>query len=446
MKIAPARDAAFQILLKVATTDAHSDDLLRTRRMDTLTLQDRALVTTLVFGALRWQMKLDSRIRPFLSRPDTKLSTVVETSLRLGAFQLLYLDRIPAYAAINDSVELCKQAGDAPASRMVNAVLRKVAKLPREPEPEAQTPVQIADVFAHPLWLVDRWSSVYGLATTQAICRFDQQPASISVRLLDPNSERDLAEEDIKLESGDFLTAARRVVSGDIIRSRAFRAGRVRIQDEGSQLVAELAGSGSRILDVCAPPGGKTAILAERNPQASITAWDISKRRLDEMRLNFASAPDRINFEVRDAAAANLNPEYDLILCDVPCTGTGTIGRNPEIRFRVSEADIARQHARQVQILCTSLAGLAPGGRLLYSTCSLEPEENEAVVAECLTANPGFTLHSFDETIQSLADSEILTPQGAERISTSALKNGFLRTIPGLHNCDGFFAALLMRN
>ena len=453
MKVAPARDAAFQILLKVASTDAHSDDLLRTRRMDALTPQDRALVTTLVFGALRWQMKLDTRIRPFLSRPDTKLSTVVETSLRLGAFQLLYLDRIPTYAAINDSVELCKQAGDAPASRMVNAVLRKVAKLPREPEnPKTQTATQIAEAFAHPRWLVDRWSSVYGLATTQAICRFDQQPASISIRLLDPAAERELAEEDIQLESGDFLTAARRVVSGDIIRSRAFRAGRVRIQDEGSQLVAELAGSGehigapSRILDTCAAPGGKTAILAERYPQVSITAWDISKRRLDEMRLNFASTSERITFEVRDAAAACPNPEYDLILCDVPCTGTGTIGRNPEIRFRVSEADIARQQARQVKILSTSLAGLAPGGRLLYSTCSLEPEENEAVVAECLAANPGFVLRSLDETIQSLADSEILTQQGAERIRSSALKNGILRTIPGLHNCDGFFAALVMRN
>jgi 16S rRNA (cytosine967-C5)-methyltransferase len=247
------------------------------------------------------------------------------------------------------------------------------------------------------------------------------------------------------LEPGEFLTFARRVASGDVIRSRPFRERRVRIQDEGSQLVAELAGAGAKILDICAAPGGKTAILAERNPQATITAWDISKRRLEAMRRIFAPSGDRIKFEVHDAAEAKLKPEYDLILCDVPCTGTGTIGRNPEIRFRIDEDEITRQQDRQVKILSSSLAGLAPGGRLLYSTCSLEPEENEAVVAECLRLNPDFTARPLDSGIERLAANGILTPEGATRLSASAIKGGFLRTIPGIHNCDGFFAALLTR-
>ncbi|MBV8114161.1 MAG: methyltransferase domain-containing protein [Silvibacterium sp.] len=453
MKIAPARDVAFQILLKITLTDAHSDELLRTRQVNALTPQDRALATTLVLGTLRWQMKLDVRIRPLLSRPDARLPPAVETALRLAAHQLLYLDRVPAYAAISDSVELTKQAGEAHAARMVNAVLRKLAGLPRIPEnPDPQNTKDLADTFAHPLWLVQRWSRFYGLATARAICSFDQQPASTSIRLLDPDAERDLSEDGIQLDPGEFLTAARRVVSGDVVRSRVFREGRIRIQDEGSQLVAELAGSGSRIgarsriLDTCAAPGGKTAILAERNPRASITAWDISKRRLEAMKREFVPATNQITFEVRDATATELKPEYDLILCDVPCTGTGTIARNPEIRFRVSEDEIARQHARQVKILSASLAGLAPAGCLLYSTCSLEPEENEAVVAECLAANPGFTIQPLDQTVRSLVAAGILTEQGAEHIHASALKSGFLRTIPGLHNCDGFFAALLMRN
>ncbi|HZD49014.1 MAG TPA: RsmB/NOP family class I SAM-dependent RNA methyltransferase, partial [Silvibacterium sp.] len=305
---------------------------------------------------------------------------------------------------------------------------------------------------AHPLWMVERWASTHGLGATQAICRFDQEPASTSIRLLHPDAEHDLIHEGIELERGEFLTAARRVVTGDIVRSKVFREGRVRIQDEGSQLVAELAGHGSRIvagsqiLDTCAAPGGKTAILAERNPEAAIIAWDISKRRLDAMRHEFGPAGDRVKFEVCDATTAKLKPEYDLILCDVPCTGTGTIGRNPEIRFRVSEDDIARQQSRQVKILSVALHGLAPGGRLLYSTCSLEPEENEAVVAECLDANPGFAVQALDAEVQALAANGAVTQQGAHCLNASALEDGYLRTIPGIHNCDGFFAALLVRH
>jgi len=456
--VARARAVAFQIILEVSSTDAHSDDLLRSRQVDALTQQDRALATTLVLGTLRWQIRLDEQVRPLLTRPDAKLPPAVEAALRLGAYQLLYLDRIPVYAAIGESVELAKQAGESHAARMVNAVLRKLGRLPHEsPPPKAKDAAEIAASYAHPQWVVDRWSRVYGLETAQAICRFDQEPAAITIRLLDPDTERDLADEGIGLEPGEVLTAARRIASGDIIRSKAFREGRIRIQDEGSQLVAELAGAASRInangkigargriLDTCAAPGGKTAILAERNPEASITAWDISKRRLEAMRRTLAPSGDRIRLEVRDATEGNLQPEYDLILCDVPCTGTGTIARNPEIRFRVSEQEIARQHARQVRILSSAMSGLAASGRLLYSTCSLEPEENKAVVAECLNANPQFTSHSLADEIEKLAAAGILTHAAATRLIASAIRDGFLRTIPGIHNCDGFFAALLTR-
>jgi len=445
--IARARAVAFDILMQVGESGAHSDELLRAGKVDALTPQDRALTTTLVLGALRWQIKLDARIRPLLSRPDVKLPPAVLTALRLGAFQLLYLDRIPAYAAIGESVELAKQAGETHAARMVNAVLRKLSQLPREPEsPEPQSAKEIADASAHPLWMVERWVGFYGLQTTAAICRFDQEPAAISIRLLDSKAEQDLISEGILLEPGEFLTSARRVLSGDIIRSSTFLQGRVRIQDEGSQLVAELTGSGTRILDTCAAPGGKTAILAERNPDAAITAWDISKRRLETMRRIFGSSREHLKLEAHDAAEVKLQPDYDLILCDVPCTGTGTIGRNPEIRFRVDADDIARQQARQIRILSSALAGLLPSGRLLYSTCSLEPEENEAVIEACLKANPGFTTRPLNNDIDLLAAKGIITSDGADHLRSSALKDRFLRTIPGIHRCDGFFAAVLTRN
>ena len=171
--IAPARAAAFEILLKVTTTDAHSDELLRSREVDALSAQDRALVTTLVLGTLRWQLTLDDRIRAFLSRPNARLVPAVQTALRLGAFQLLHLDRIPAHASIGESVELTKQAGETFAAGMVNAVLRKLAQSPRESAQGGS----LAEEFAHPEWMVERWARFYGLDVARAICVFDQDPA-----------------------------------------------------------------------------------------------------------------------------------------------------------------------------------------------------------------------------------------------------------------------------
>jgi 16S rRNA (cytosine967-C5)-methyltransferase len=363
----------------------------------------------------------------------------VETALRLGAYQLLYLDRIPAHAAIGESVELAKQAGETFAAGMVNAVLRKLARLPHAGEAGES----IAEEFAHPRWMVERWARFFGRDAARAICAFDQEPAAICLRLVHPDAEAALADEGVELAAGEFLRAARRVVRGDVVRSEAFRRGWVRIQDEGSQLVAELAGRGGNILDTCAAPGGKTAILAEQNPKAAITALDASKRRLDAMRRNFPD--ERIRFAVQDATAMQLPSDYDLILCDVPCTGTGTIGRNPEIRFRVNDAEIVRQHTRQVKILSRALESLATGGRLLYSTCSLEPEENEAVVAECLEQMSGFDVISLDEDVARLEREGSIHASGAAKLRQSALCDGFLRTLPGVHGCDGFYAALFVR-
>lgn len=435
--IAPARAAAFEILLKVATTDAHSDELLRAREVNALSAQDRALATTLVLGTLRWQLTLDARIRMLLTRPAARLAPAVNTALRMGAFQLLYLDRIPAHAAIDESVELAKRQRETFAAGMVNAVLRKLARLPRTDAQGGST----ADEYAHPDWMVERWARFYGYEAARAICAFDQEPAGICLRLVHPDAERTLTDQGVELAAGEFLQSARRVVIGDVVRSEAFHRGWVRIQDEASQLVAELAGHGRNILDTCAAPGGKTAILAERNPDAAVTALDISQRRLDSMRKSFTEG--RVQFAVEDASTMRLQAVYDLIFCDVPCTGTGTIGRNPEIRFRVNEEEIARQHRRQVIILSNSLEGLVPGGRLLYSTCSLEPEENEAVVSECVER--GFEVIPLDEDITRLEREGTLCAEGAAKLRQSALRGGFFRTLPGVHGCDGFFAALFVR-
>jgi 16S rRNA (cytosine967-C5)-methyltransferase len=454
--IAPARLVSYQILLQIATSDTHSDELLRSPEVDRLSTPDRNLTTTLVLGTLRWQLALDARIRQLLARPEARLSAAAASALRMGAYQLGYLDRVPAHAVIHDSVELVKQGKEPGAAGMVNAVLRKIAAQGKFLNAGPSTPPvrrsdrhdtsvvrEIAAAWAHPEWMVERWVLRYGRDAAQAICQCDQEPAGLSLRVAGASTNL----EGIETEPGAFLRSARRVIRGDVGRSAAFRDGRVRIQDEASQLVAEIAAAAAphaeRVLDTCAAPGGKTAILAERLPDAEITAVDVSRKRLDVMRkLASGSIAKPVRFEVTDAAKLELKPEWDLILCDVPCSGTGTMARNPEIRLRVSEQDLGRQHARQVAILQAALRGLAPKGRLVYSTCSLEPEENENVLDEVLRETPGFVVVPMAGILDRLAESGVVTMEGRERLRT-ATDGAFLRTLPGVHPCDGFFAAVL---
>lgn len=444
--IAPARRAAFRILLGVATTHAHSDELLRSPEVDALSAQDRNLTTTLVLGTLRWQLALDTRIRPLLSRPTMKLAPETAAALRMGAYQMLHLERVPAHAVINDAVELVKQGRERGAAGMVNAVLRKVAAQPRWEAPgPLGSPAAIAVAWAHPEWMLQRWGQRYGLHAAEAICRWDQEPAGVTLRV---DAEAGASLPELELAPGAFLSKARRLLHGDA--GAALRSDRARIQDEASQLVAEIAAAASagaeRVLDTCAAPGGKTAILAERLPAAQITAVDVSRRRLTEMKKIFpAGLAANTRYEVGDAANLNLPPEYGLILCDVPCSGTGTMARNPEIRLRVEPAELKRQQERQIAILRAALAGLAPGGRLVYSTCSLEREENERVVEKVLQQANGFRLIPVAEIFDGLEASGVLTSAGRELL-LSATDGAFLRTIPGVHPCDGFFAAILERD
>ncbi|HEX4308825.1 MAG TPA: 16S rRNA (cytosine(967)-C(5))-methyltransferase RsmB [Acidobacteriaceae bacterium] len=452
--IAPARRISYHILLQIASSDAHSDELLRSPEVDALSAQDRHLTTTLVLGTLRWQLTLDARIQDLLARPEMKLSAEVATTLRMGAYQLLYLDRVPAHAVINDSVELVKFGKERGAAGMVNAVLRKIQRSEfsdqrsanQKPEARAPLAAEIAARWAHPAWMVERWVRWYGLEAAEAICRWDQEAAGVSLRVGDGVAEWG----GIETEPGAFLVAARRVVRGDVARSEAFREGRLRIQDEGSQLIGELTAAATpgadRVLDACAAPGGKTLVLAERLPGAEITAVDVSRGRLDAMRTRMQGAMvERIRFEVADVTKLEPKLEWDLILCDVPCSGTGTMARNPEIRLRVTEEDLARQHKRQAAILRAGLRGLKVGGRLVYSSCSLEPEENEQVVQKVLASAPEFRVVPVEEILDRLADRGVVTPEGRERLRT-ATEGDFLRTLPGVHPCDGFFAAVLTRN
>lgn len=446
-EISPARRAAFDVLLAVERGHAHSDDLLRGKAVSALSSADRNLATALVLGAIRWQIQIDHRLQSLLKRPNGKLDAEIRVALRLGAFQILHLDRIPSRAAIDESVELAKQAGHRFASGMVNAVLRKLAAAPREKFPE-QNAKELALAEAHPAWMVDCWARFYGMDAARAICRHGQMQPSTAVRLAGPEAEAPLLESGIGLEPGHLLGGARTLVSGDVTATTAFREGCVRIQDEGSQLVAEIASAnlnldGGRILDACAAPGGKTLILAERNPQARIVACEASATRLDQLRRRLAAFGDRVECRLADAARLSEDASFELVLADVPCSGTGTLGRNPEIRHRLHPEDLARQAERQRGILSAALRAVRVGGRVVYSTCSLEPEENEEVVAAVLAAAPGVRGVSLAETINALRAQSVLAP--AAQLEDALTSEGVLRLLPGSFHTDGFFIALLER-
>lgn len=437
----PARKAAFNILMTIERGRGHCDELLRGTNVSVLSPADRNLTTTLVLGVLRWQIQLDKRLRPLLKRPNGKLDAEVLLALRLGAFQLLHLDRVPARAVIDESVELTKEAGHKFASGMVNAVLRKLsasaaAKFGEDSDPRA----------AYPAWMVERWTRAFGEAATCSLCSHGQSQPQLTVRIDDPQIEEELAQQGIVLAPCTLLTAARMVVSGDVTATPAFREGRVRIQDEGSQLVAEIAGSGSRILDCCAAPGGKTLILAERNPGAHIVACEASPQRLAMLRKRAALLGPRIECRLADAAALTDANAYDLVLADVPCSGTGTLGRNPEIRHRLAVDEFAVQAARQNAILTAALRAARPGACVVYSTCSLEAEENEQVVDAVLRQDANVRAMPLQTRIGEMLQAGVLTEIGAQKLRGCVTPEGYLRLFPGALGSDGFFVAALCKS
>jgi 16S rRNA (cytosine967-C5)-methyltransferase len=429
-KITPARLAAFEILKLVGEGKGHSDELLHSARVDALSPEDRNLTMALVMGVLRWQIALDALVRGLLQRPEQRLAEPVAIALRMGAFQLLHMDRIPAHAALSESVELCRAAGEPHAAGMVNAILRKVAAVKpmspkREPSassgqamghpvhPERTAPLHesvaaFAQRLGHPRWMVERWVEEYGRDVTLKICEADQkEPAA----------------------GGMFSESG-----GDLPH-----------MDDGSRLVAEIAAAAMpgarRVWDCCAAPGGKTLILARRLRAAEIVASDVSAKRLvqTEARLGRYAYAERVQFEVADATdAKGIEASFDLILCDAPCSGTGTLAGNPEIRHRLKVEELARQAERQTAIMKGVLKRLAPGGRLVYSTCSLEPEEGERVVEAVI----GMRRIPAEELMAELGEQGILL-HGVEL--GSAVRGGALRTLPGVHGCDGFFAVVLER-
>ncbi len=418
---------------------AYAVELLHSGLLDTLSAVDRNLATEIVMGVLRWRSVLDHTIARFSFTPFRKLDLEVLTALRMGAYQKQFLSKIPSHAVVNETVELVKQSKKTSAAGLANAVMRKIKRGADISSADAQNLNDPVNTLAHPKWLVERWAENFGHDKAKLICEYDQRIPSTVVRLSAPEDEETLAAKGIGLEPCALMRGARVVTNGDVTASELFRSSKVAIQDEGSQLVAALVGNGERILDCCAAPGGKTGALAARLPQAEIFAAELHPHRARLLR-RLAPQPN-VHVITANALALPFAGDFDRVLADVPCSGTGTLARNPEIKWRLKPEDLFDLQSRQTAILQAAMRHVAPGGRLVYSTCSLEPEENEQVVAACLQGS-GFKLIPIRAELERLQLSGDLVWQNID----SLVSGDFLRTIPGVHPCDGFFAGFLQKH
>jgi 16S rRNA (cytosine967-C5)-methyltransferase len=449
MPVSPARAAAFDILLRVEQHDAYASELLHASQYAKLSPADHGLTTELVMGVLRWRSLLDREITRVCSQKLERLDPEVLLALRLAAYQIIFLDRIPNRAAVHESVELVKRARKRSAVPFANAVLRKLvnqASGNRDAAAisDATSVVELSERSAHPEWLVKRWVNELGYHAARQICAYDQRTPETAIHLATPRLDHELDDElkkgGVQLAKGMLLASARRVQSGDVTHTRAFLDGRIAIQDEASQLVTLLVGKGTNMLDCCAAPGGKTRVLAERNPDADIVAVELHPHRSRLLR-KLVTAKN-VQVITADVSELPVSTRFDRVLADVPCSGTGTLARNPEIKWRLKPEDLADLQTRQLAILQAAIKHVGVGGRLVYSTCSLEPEENSQVVEKAIAADSSFHVLDCRPELEHLRSSGELVWSDLD----SLISGPYVRTIPGVHPCDGFFAAILQKS
>jgi len=448
--IAPARTAAFTAICDVNAGRFDLPAALASVRPTLGDERDRALATDLVTGTLRWQGQLDHLIEHFSKRPLAKLDFEVLQILRLAVYQLLHLDRVPAAAAVNDAVAMTRRARKTSAAGLVNAVLRGISRnahrlpLPQRPPDGAPLPY-LALTLSHPAWLAQRWLDRYGFEDTERWEQFNNSPSPLTLRVnrlkTDPDALRTaLAEQHVDVQAARYAPDGLIVKSGNPLRTSLAETGHFFIQDEASQLVALLGSPepGMRVLDTCASPGGKTTAMASMaNDRAEIVATDVRRARLDLLRETVKASGAR-NITVQQAdleAGLPFESEFDIVFVDAPCSGLGTVRRDPDIRWRRRETDLASLAAAQQTMIRNAARAVRPGGRLIYSTCSSEPEENDAVVATFLATSERFTRINLREE----------RPAHFDALQPVLDASGVLRTLPHQHGLEAFYAACLRR-
>ncbi|MBB3067161.1 16S rRNA (cytosine967-C5)-methyltransferase [Paenibacillus baekrokdamisoli] len=449
-----AREVALNTLVKVAEAGAYSNLQLNRALQDAeLSRQDAGLATELVYGTIQFQRTLDDTLRKLIANDFNKLTPWVLQLLRMSAYQMLYLDRIPAHAAVNEAVQIAKKRGHSGISGMVNAVLRNTErrlaelKLPNDnPDPINR----IGITHSYPNWLVKRWIKVYGEEQTEAICAAGNEVPHASLRVNPLNISRDKALELLATTGYEAqpspVTPYGIIVKGggNLTQTDGYINGLWSMQDESSMLVAEVCAPspGMRVLDCCAAPGGKTSHLAElMDNQGMVIANDVhphKKNLIEEQaqRLGLTSV-EAVTGDALELASRFEADSFDLVLLDAPCSGFGVIRRKPEIKWTKSVEDVKAIAELQSRLIKEAAKLVKPGGTLVYSTCTIEREENEAQVASFLSENEAFELD------KAWPDQLLATLRSAAVIDESF--EGTAQLLPQHFGSDGFFIARLKR-
>jgi len=411
--------------------------------------RDRGLLLELAAGTLRWRAELDAIITAQSRRGVADLDPDVRAVLRLGAYQLRHLDRVPVHAVVHESVETARALGHARATGFVNAVLRGIvragSRVPLPPRPGAEATREdrlayLAVTLSHPRWLAERWLDRHGFAETERWCRFNNEPPVVTARAIgrDPEAARvALHAAEAGATPGLFVKDAIRLPSGALARLSPELRDSLLVQDEASQVVAHVAGArpGERILDLCAAPGGKASFMAAvAGPAGLLVAADLRRGRAAILRatLQRAGVPARV-VALDASRPLPFGPVFDRVLLDAPCSGLGTVRRDPDIKWARQPEDLPVLASAQRRMIRQAAGAVPPGGTLIYATCSSEPEENEEVVGGFLEEHPWFGRVRAEPG------------PGVERGSELVDAQGFLRTLPGRHGLEAFFAAVLVR-
>lgn len=449
--IAPARVAAYQVLSAVSSGRADLPDALADARVTLRDDRDKSLAAEIVIGVQRWRATLDYVIAHFSKRSTERLDPEVLEVLRLSAYQLLHLTRVPASAVVDDAVNLTGRAGKRSARGLVNAVLRSISrarkalplpKRPDTPDDEEAALDYLSITLSHPRWLARRWYRRYGFDATEAWLQFNNFPAPLTLRANrlrnSPDELRErLQRQNVRVESAQFAPDALIVQSGNPLKSRGVSEGWFVVQDEASQLVAMLARPqpNERVLDTCAAPGGKTTVFAAlMGDTGLLVACDVREKRMELLKRT-VTACDASRVKLVRADLTQGLPfvsAFDCVFVDAPCSGLGTLRRDPDIRWRRREEELAILATTQVTMLLRAAAAVAAGGRLIYATCSSEPDENEEVAARFLASSPHFS------PIQT-------STLGASLPAAVIDAAGHLRTYPHLHRLEAFFGAVFLR-
>ncbi|MHB9025758.1 MAG: 16S rRNA (cytosine(967)-C(5))-methyltransferase RsmB [Armatimonadota bacterium] len=440
------RALALEALLLVEKGESATAALDKLLDGSALDARDRGLVTALVDGTLRWQGRLDYQLQQVLDRPLDSLETPILLILRLGAYQMTLLERIPPHAAVNESVELARRYGHEGTAKLVNAVLRRLAKpeeAPAFPDPQADPVGFLATAYSHPAWLVTRWLPRFGFTETEALLKVNNSPPPVTLRV----NRRWITREGLQsfLQMHDVTTDPTPISpwglfvlsGGDPRQAEEYREGLFSVQGEGSMIMVELLKPGRNRdgWDLAAGVGGKTTHIAEWvDDSGTLLATDTSGERLEVLKREIARLElHSIDVRQGDARTLAVTPESkDYALLDAPCSGTGSLRRQADARWKKTPEQLPELAQLQRELLEAAARAIKPGGILLYCTCSLEPEENEEVVAAFLADHPEWTLEPAGTKMRTLPD-DARDPAG------------YVRLLPHRHGTDGFFAARLVK-